>query len=76
MKEKAEKIFTAQDHMQAQMIIQALKAQKIPAYRRDLENAGLLNIYGGNSRSGEEIYVAPQHVDAAMEVLYGMGLAE
>ena len=49
------KIYTAYDHIQAEMAVGALENQQIPALRKELGNAGLLNIYGTNSMSGEEI---------------------
>lgn len=39
---KAVKIFTTVDNLQAEMILAALKDQNIPAYKKDLGNAGFL----------------------------------
>lgn len=47
------KIYTAYDHIQAEMAVGALENQQIPALRKELGNAGLLNIYGTNSMSGK-----------------------
>ena len=33
-----------------------------------------MNLYGGNSQSGEEIYVAEEDAGEARDVLLGMGL--
>ena len=71
---KAVKIFTTVDNLQAEMILAALKDQNIPAYKKDLGNAGFLNMYTGNSRFGEEIYVADINVGRARQVLEGIGL--
>ena len=49
------KIFTAQDNLQAEMILEALKENHIPAMKKDLGNAEVLNLYGANSGCGEEI---------------------
>lgn len=68
------KIFTAQDNLQAEMILEALKEKDIPALKKDLVNAEVLNLYGANSGCGEEIYVADVNVQKAYEVLAGMGL--
>ena len=65
------KIFTAQDNLQAEMILEALKENDIPAMKKDLGNAEVLNLYGANSGCGEEIYVGDEN---AQEVLAGMGL--
>ena len=68
------KIFTAQDNLQAEMILEALKENDIPAMKKDLGNAEVLNLYGANSGCGEEIYVGDENAQKAQEVLAGMGL--
>lgn len=35
-----------------------------------------MNIYGGNSKAGADIYVADTDIKAAAEILEGMGLLE
>ena len=67
------KIYTAYDHIQAEMAVGALENQQIPALRKELGNAGLLNIYGTNSMSGEEIYVPKESKEKAREVLIAIG---
>ena len=43
MKEhEAVKIFTTVDNLQAEMILASLKEHNIPAYKKDLGNAGFL----------------------------------
>ncbi len=69
------RIYTAQDNVQAEMILTALENNGIPAYKKDLGNAGLMNLYGGNSFGGAEIYVADANKERAAEVLIAMGLA-
>lgn len=76
MKHEAIKLFTAQDSIQAEMIISTLKNSNIPSYKKDLGNGGIMNIYGGNSKAGADIYVADTDVKAAAEILEGMGLLE
>ena len=39
-------------------------------------SSDIMNIYGGNSLYGEDIYVAEEDAQKAMEVLEGMGLTE
>ena len=68
------KIFTAQDNLQAEMILEALKENDIPAMKKDLGNAEVLNLYGANSGCGEEIYVGDENAQKAQEVLAGIGL--
>lgn len=74
MERKAVKIFVAQDNIQAEMILNTLKDNHIPAYKKDLGNAGLMNIYGGNSKYGEEIFVAETDAEDAVEILRSIGL--
>lgn len=68
------KVFTAQDNLQAEMILEALRENNIPAIKKDLVNAEVLNLYGANSGCGEEIYVADVNEQKARDVLAGMGL--
>lgn len=68
------KIFTAQDNVQAEMIIQTLKEHGIPNIKEDLGNAGIMNLYGGNSKFGEIIYVRKEDVKNAEKVLTEIGL--
>ena len=70
------KLITVSGNIQAEMIISTLKANHIPAIKEDLGNAGIMNLYGGNSCFGETIYVAPEHGERAAEILAGMGLGE
>lgn len=76
MKHEAIKLYTAQDSIQAEMIISTLKNSNIPSYKKDLGNGGIMNIYGGNSKAGADIYVADADAEAAAEILEGMGLLE
>ncbi|MBS4981181.1 MAG: DUF2007 domain-containing protein [Lachnospiraceae bacterium] len=74
MKEELIKIFTAQDNIQAEMILATLSDNNIPALKKDIGSAGIMNLYGGNSNFGEEIYVAVWNAEKAEEVLRDMGL--
>ncbi len=67
-------VFTAEDNLQAEMIIAVFKSYSIPSIKIDLGNAGLMNIYGGNSRYGESIYVPENNAEQARDILAGMGL--
>lgn len=68
------KIFTADSNLQAEMILEALKAEGIPALKQDLGAGGIMNLYGGNSMWGEEIYVAETAVEKAKSILAAMGV--
>lgn len=68
------KLCTVQDNLQAEMLLEALREQNIPAVKEDLGNAGLLNLYGGNSRAGERIYIEKRNENKAQEILKGLGL--
>ena len=74
MEQKIMKLFTAEDNLQAEMIMNILKDSGIPALKEDLGNAGLMNLYGGNSKFGENIYVVEDHYAKAKEILSNMGL--
>ena len=74
VEQKLIKLFTANDNLQAEMIISTLKDNDIPALKEDLGNAGLMNLYGGNSKYGENIYVAENNYAKAKDILSNMGL--
>ena len=71
---KAVKVFTAQDNLQAEMALDTLKQNQIPAYKKDVDESGFMNIYAGNSMCGEELYVAQKDEEKTMEILREMGL--
>ena len=60
-------LYTAPDNFTAEMLMAALRENNIPAVKRDLGAAGLLNLYQGNSFEGEQIYVAPEAFERAKE---------
>lgn len=70
------KLYTAENNLQAEMILEALKERGIPAVKQDESAGGFMNLYGGSSFCGEKIYVAEENKKKAMEVLRGLGLAE
>ena len=74
VEQKLIKLFTANDSLQAEMIISTLKDNDMPALKEDLGNAGLMNLYGGNSKYGENIYVAENNYAKAKDILSNMGL--
>lgn len=74
MEREAVKVFTADDNLQADMILDTLNSNGIPAYKKDLGSARIMNLYGGYSKAGEEIYVADSDEEKTMEILRVMGL--
>ena len=72
------RVYTAQDSLQADMILETLKNNGIPAYKKDLGYASVMNIYGGYSNGGEEIYVAdgirPEGIKAAVQSCPGISV--
>ncbi|MBD5494250.1 MAG: DUF2007 domain-containing protein [Lachnospiraceae bacterium] len=76
MEQKISKIFTTHDNIQAEMIINTLKDNNISSFKEDLGNSGIMNLYGGNSLSGENIYVSVADVEKAKDILVSMGLTE
>lgn len=51
------KIFSAPDKITAEMLLELLKQNGIPAYRQGRGSGGYMDIYAGNSLFGEDIYV-------------------
>ncbi len=66
------KLCSVGDRIQAEMILEVLSKNRIPAYRQ----GSVMDIYGGNSLEGEEIYVAKKDLPRAREALEGMGVLE
>ena len=69
-------LYTAPDNFTAEMLMAALRENNIPAVKRDLGAAGLLNLCQGNSFEGEQIFVAPEAFERAKELLLVMGFAQ
>ncbi len=63
------KIYSARDRIEADMLVQALINQDIPAYRQGAAGGAYMDIYMGNSVYGENIYVDEKDKDAAMEII-------
>ena len=70
------KIYSAEDRVQADIILEVLKKNDIPAFRQGLGSGGIMDIYGGNSIYGEDIIVDSDDVDRALEVLRTIGICE
>lgn len=59
------KIMTAASIPEAEQIVQALKDNGIPAYRR----GGVMDMYMGNSMEGQDIIIPRKDQDAARRIL-------
>lgn len=70
------KLYTAVDNIQGEIIREALKNKGIPSVKQDLGPGGVMNLYTGNSRWGEEIYVAAENLEHAREILENIGLED
>lgn len=71
---EAVKVCTVSDNLQAETMLELLKSSGIPAYKKDLGSAQIMNLYGGNSSFGEEIWVAEGAAEKAKEILEEAGL--
>lgn len=67
---------TVPDNFQAEIIVAAMKENNIPVHKRDLGNAGMLNLLRGNSSEGEEIYVPRQDFCKAGVLVSTFSLAQ
>lgn len=68
-------IFIADGNLQADMMIDVLKQKGIPAYKKDLGNAGFTSVRYGMGRVGDDrvaICVAEENADKARSILDGM----
>lgn len=70
--QRIKKVYTARDSVEADMVINLLKENGIPAMRQDLGNGGLMKLYGGSSRFGADIYTAETNAERAAELLEGI----
>ena len=62
-------IYTAANDLEARMIENLLFDNSIPCFRKDLNNAGFMNVYAGISNMGTEIYVTKADEERAAELL-------
>lgn len=62
---KVVKVYSAADRIEADTMVELLKANGIPAYRQAVGGGGYMDIYAGNSIYGEDIYVgSPDKAEA------------
>ncbi|MBQ9065252.1 MAG: alpha/beta hydrolase fold domain-containing protein [Blautia sp.] len=67
-------IYTARDDLEARMIETLLRDNNIPCFRRDLGNAGFLNVYAGNSRMGVSLFTAADRAEEVRRLLEETGI--
>lgn len=66
---KPVKVYSAKDKIEADMLIELLDQNGIPAYRKGVAGGDLMDIYAGSSIYGEEIYVNESEVTKANEII-------
>ena len=59
------KLCAVGDRIQAEMLLELLKRNQIPAYRQ----GDLMDLYGGCSLEGEDIYISEENLEKARELL-------
>ncbi len=59
------KLCSVGDRIQAEMLLELLKRNQIPAYRQ----GDLMDLYGGCSLEGEDIYISEENLEKARELL-------
>ena len=59
------KLCSVGDSIQAEMLLELLKRNQIPAYRQ----GDLMDLYGGCSLEGEDIYISEENLEKARELL-------
>lgn len=73
---KPVKVYSCSDRVQADMLIEALKREGIPAYAESKGSGDYLNIYMETSVFGETIYVDENDAARAKEIIEGMTQAD
>lgn len=63
------KVYSASDKIQAEMIMETMRRQKIPCFSRGVGSGDYLSIYQGFSVYGEDIYVDEADESAAVKVI-------
>ncbi len=73
---KPVKVYSCSDRVQADMLIEALKREGIPAYAESKGSGDYLNIYMGTSVFGETLYADENDADRAKEIIESMTQAD
>ena len=71
---KPVKVYSCAKRFQADMIIEALKSEGIPAYSQSDGSGEYMEIYMGTSLFGENIYVDENDAHRAEEIIRGITL--
>lgn len=71
---KPVKVYSCAKRFQADMLIEALNEEGIPAYSQDDGSGEYMEIYMGTSLFGEDIYVDESDAARAEEIIKGMTL--
>lgn len=71
---KPVKVYSCAKRFQADMIIEALKSEGIPAYSQSDGSGEYMEIYMGTSLFGENIYVDENDARRAEEIIHGITL--
>lgn len=66
---KPVKVYSSAKRIEAEMLLDVLKNNHIPAYRQGVGSGGYLDICSGHSVFGEEIYVDEGDVQAAKALI-------
>lgn len=62
-------IYTAGDRIEAEMLLEALRRNRIQAYREASGSGEIMDVYTGNSIFGEKIFVDEQDEREAREIV-------
>ncbi len=73
---KPVKVYSCPDRIEADMLVEALNRQGIPAYAESKGSGDYLNIYMGTSIFGETVYVDENDVSRALEIIDDMTYAD
>ena len=66
---KPVRLCSTADKINADMILELLSNNHIPAYRKGIGPGAILDLYAGNNSFGEEIYVDERDASRAKELL-------
>lgn len=66
------KVYSAESKLTAEMLLGALTAEKIPAFRQGKGGGGYMDIYAGDSVFGEDIFVPVQNEAQARSIIEGI----
>lgn len=65
---KPKKVYMAQTSVEADMLIELLRINEISSYKQGVDG-GIMDVYSGNSNTGDYIFVDERQADAALEII-------